>query len=62
MTSPAAALSELLAALGFRAMADDCATETRPEYLRRYARVVLKNAPAAQKEALRTRFVMLRLV
>jgi hypothetical protein len=47
MTSPATiqtALAEFLSALKFNAMADECRTETRHEYLCRYARIILRNA------------------
>ena len=38
------ALAEFLVALKFEAMAEECRTETRHEYLCRYARIVLRNA------------------
>lgn len=40
------ALSALLLALGFEAMAKGVLTETDRDRMMRYARVVLKNAPA----------------
>ena len=58
----ATALSELLAALGFDAMARDCATETDHARLCRYAKVVLKQSPETQRRVLYSRFAMLRLV
>ena len=50
---PAAAvasmLSELLGALGFRAMALQAGAELDPEKLRLYARIIVKQAPAARR-------------
>ena len=56
------ALSDLLAALGFEAMAADALGETEHERLCRYARVILKASPPEKKRALVRRFVMLRLI
>lgn len=56
------ALSELLGALGFEQMARDVMGETDRDRLSRYARIVVKNAPEAQRMALHSRFVMLRLI
>lgn len=56
------ALAELLAALGFAAMARDCATEQRGEVLRKYARVILRATPEPRRRELHTHFAMLRLV
>ena len=50
MNSPATiqtALAELLLALKFNAMAEECRTETRHEYLCRYARIVLRQGERA---------------
>ena len=60
--SIATALSDLLAALGFDAMARECATETEHSRLQRYARVILKQSAPEHRQALHSRFVMLRLV
>lgn len=38
------ALAEFLTALRFKAMAEECRTENRHEYLCRYARIIMKNA------------------
>lgn len=43
------ALSALLAALGFAQMAADVKTETCTERLAKYARVIVKNSPAAKR-------------
>ena len=56
------ALSELLGALGFTAMARDVATETEWATLSKYARIVVKNSPEHAKRALTTRFYRLRLL
>lgn len=55
-------LHEWLVALGFAAMARDVLAEQDAQRLRRYARVILRQVPATHKEAVRSRFVMLRLV
>jgi len=55
-------LRSFLDALGFAAMARDVVSETDIDRIRHYARVVLKNSPVERKEAIRARFVMLRLV
>ena len=56
------AMSELLSALGFTAMAGDVVDEHDHERLQHYARVILKNTPIAQREEIRARFALLRLV
>lgn len=55
-------LREFLSALGFEAMARDVVSETEWSRIQHYARIVLKQAPADKKLALRSRFAMLRLV
>jgi hypothetical protein len=55
-------LREFLVAMGFDAMARDVANETEWERIRHYARFVLKQTPQEQKQAIHSRFVMLRLV
>lgn len=46
------ALSDLLLALGFVQMARDVKTETATDRLAKYARVIVKNAPAAKRDNL----------
>jgi hypothetical protein len=46
------AMSELLKALGFEAMAKEVIGETDGERLRRYARVIIRNSPQANKARL----------
>jgi Ni2+-binding GTPase involved in maturation of urease and hydrogenase len=60
MTTPTIqdALSELLDALGFAAMAADVITETDQERLRKYARIIVKQSPQSHKLALANRFRM----
>lgn len=58
----AAALSELLAALGFGAMAKQAGAEQDEEALRLYARIVLKQAPAEKRQAMRERLERLGLL
>jgi hypothetical protein len=60
--SGALALSELLQALGGRAMALQAAEERDPEKLRLYARIVVNKAPAGQKAAIRSRLERLGLL
>lgn len=50
MTTVNDALSELLDAEGFAAMARDVRTEQDPRRLDHYARIIYKNAPAAIRE------------
>lgn len=40
------AMSELLKSLGFGTMAEDVKSEQRPEVLRKYAAIIIKNSPA----------------
>jgi len=56
------ALSELLTALGFTQMAADVVSETDHQRLQRYARVIVKATPEAQRRPLVRRFALLRLV
>ncbi len=56
------AMSELLSALGFETMARDVLTETEPERLRRYVRVIVKNTPEGRyRVEIANRFRLLRL-
>ena len=50
------AMSALLFALGFDAMAEAVKTETDKERLCRYARVIVKQSPAEKKLALANNF------
>jgi hypothetical protein len=52
------AMAEVLAALGFEAMAREVRTEHDPDRLRRYARVCVKNAPEPQRAKLANLFRM----
>lgn len=55
-------LSEFLAGAGFATMAREVLSEQEPARLRHYARIVLKNCvPADKRQAVYSRFVMLRL-
>jgi hypothetical protein len=56
------ALSELLDALGFAAMARDVKTEDDPKRLSHYARIILKQAPQDKKLGLKRMFLTLRLI
>lgn len=56
------ALRAMLETLGFTAMARDVATETDWARLQRYARIILKQWPQEQRQAIRARFAVLRLV
>lgn len=60
MTRIQDALSELLAALGFEAMAREVKTEEDLERLRRYARIIVKQSPENVRHQLVLRFRMLR--
>lgn len=51
-TNTNTALSALLLALGFNAMANEVLTETDRDRLIRYARVIIKNSPEAQRPAI----------
>lgn len=62
VASVQAALAELLGALGFRAMADQAGAETDPEKLQLYARIILRQAPADRRPAMRSRLESLGLV
>ncbi len=53
------AMSALLLALGFDAMAREVKTETEHDRLARYARIIVKQSPAAQRLELANRFRML---
>lgn len=55
------ALYELLSALGFVTMAREARDDKDESRFPLYARVVLKNAPAAFRAKIRTRFEMLGL-
>ena len=55
-------MSQLLAALGFDAMAREVKTEQDTERLSRYARVIVKQSPQAQKLALANQFRMAGLI
>lgn len=55
-------LHDFLTTFGFAAMARDVLKEQDTQRLRRYARVVLRQLPAAHREDVRARFAMLRLV
>lgn len=55
------ALSELLASLGFDAMARDVLTDDRKRW-NIYARVILKNASAEKRRELHSRFAALNLI
>lgn len=61
MNSIQEALSQMLAALGFGAMSRDVKTETDKARLSKYARIILKNSPEAQKHEIATRFYTLNL-
>ena len=52
MTTTNNVLSALLLALGFNAMANEVLTETDRDRLIRYARVIIKNSPEAQRPAI----------
>lgn len=52
MTTTNNALSALLLALGFNQMAEDVLKETERERLVRYAKVIIKNCPDAQRAAI----------
>lgn len=56
------AMSELLAALGFEAMAADVKGEFDNSRLGRYARVIVKNSPRDKQLGLTNHFRMLRLL
>lgn len=60
--SVALALSELLQALGGRAMALQAAEERDPEKLQLYAQIIANKAPADQKAAIRSRLERLGLL
>lgn len=55
-------LQEFLATLGFEAMARDVVSEKDPARLQHYARVILRAVPSTQREDVRSRFAILRLV
>jgi hypothetical protein len=57
-----AALADLLGSLGFRAMAEQVRAETDPEKLGLYARIILEQAPAAKRPAIRERLERLGLL
>jgi hypothetical protein len=61
-TSTQQMLQEFLVGLGFTAMARDVATECDLRRLQHYARVILRALPIAQRQAVYSRFAMLRLV
>lgn len=55
-------LNTFLVPMGFEAMAADVLTETDPDKLRKYARVILRQLPEDKKMKVFTRFAMLKLV
>ena len=55
------ALSELLSALGFDAMARDVLTDDRKRW-NIYAKIILKNASAEKRRELHPRFAALNLI
>jgi len=55
------AMSELLLALGFDAMAREVKTETEHDRLCRYARIIVKQSPESKRLELANRFRLLRL-
>lgn len=56
------ALSEWLLSLGFHQMAVDVEKENDFDRLRKYARIILKNAPPQYKQVIRRDFALLRLL
>ncbi len=50
------AMSALLLALGFDAMAEGVKTEQDTERLTKYAKVILKQSPASMRDSLFTQF------
>lgn len=56
------ALSALLNALGFEAMARDVLTETDSGNLARYARIIIKQSPQAARAQLVSSFRQLRVI
>lgn len=56
------ALSQLLAALGFDAMAREVKTETDKTTLGKYARIIIRTSPQDKKMALTSRFKALNLI
>lgn len=62
MATKQQAISELLAALGFEAMARDVLNENDAERLSRYARIVIKNSPQAVRYTLVNSFRQLRVI
>lgn len=57
-----AALAELLGSLGFGAMAKQAGAEQDEEALRLYARIIVKQAPAERRQAIRERLELLGLL
>lgn len=55
-------MSLLLLGLGFATMAEEVKKEEDHARLCRYARIIVKNAPEAQKQELASRFRLLRLM
>jgi hypothetical protein len=56
------ALSALLLALGFEAMAEEVLTETEHEMLVRYARVIVKNSPESVRPSIIANLSKLKLI
>lgn len=56
------AMSALLAALGFDAMASDVLTETDRNRLARYARIIVKQSPQSKRAELISNFRTLRVI
>jgi hypothetical protein len=55
-------MAALLEALGFTAMAKDVLTETDPDRLRRYARIIIKQSPKDKQHVLATKFYALNVI
>ena len=56
------AMAELLSALGFEQMAIDVKTETDKDRLRKYAWIIMRNAPEEKRRALATAFNSLNII